>query len=192
MINSKWMRILCYIAMGFSCLVALILLIFGLGNLADENKVLGIVFVILGILLPIITSISLYPIFALSLIETNTSEMKEQLNLIVALLKLISQGVHKSQNEPTPAPPQSEPLISFTPPPTNAESIDSLNDAINFINQEYNLDLDITDNLITLQEKILKADSLEYKGQIFKKRILEATTLNEVYSVIKMHRTINK
>ena len=191
MINSKWIRTLCYIVVGMVCLLALMLIIFGISALADERTISGVIFIITGILAPFIICVSMYPIFALSLIETSTSNIKNHLEHIVYLLESKPKVVAPAQDSPPLTTPQHTPSNISPTQATDENNIDSLEEAIHFINQEYNIDIDVADNLGTIQEKILNTNSLGAKGQIFRKRILAANSLDEVYSAIKIHRTIH-
>lgn len=189
MVNSKFIRILCYIAMAIAYLAAIALIISGVVDLVNEERtLLSTAFIVLGVLLPIITSISLYPIFALSLIETHTSDIKDKLDHVAELLEAKPQGITPQQHIPTPSTPSTTTAPAFV---TKEVNYDSLEEAISFINLEYNLNVNINDNLMAIQEKILQSNLLESKAPIFRKRILEASSLNEVYSAIKMHRSVH-
>lgn len=183
MIKSKGIRILCYVAMGLSYFLAIILLICGCSALVDEKISIGIGLLLIAILIPFSVTLSLYPIFALSLIESNVSELTTTIEQLSAKL------VHSS---PTP-PPQSHetpndkncqnPPLTPTPPMT---------DAIDFINQKYNIQIDVSDDLITIQEKISKIKALDNLTQIFVNRVINAKSFDEVCSIIKMHRSVTK
>lgn len=181
MIKSKGIRILCYIAMGIVYLVSIIMLIYGLSSLAEEDsRSLGVLLIVLSIIIPIITSISMYPVFALSLIETNTSKINDNLETIIDLL----------EKNPTPTIPQQTATPHQNYPPMDLTN--PLKDALNFINQRYNIQIDISDDLHIIKEKILEINEINSSTQIFKKRIIDADSKDGVWNIIKMHHVAYK
>ena len=148
MISSKGIKILCYIIVGFSILISAILVLFGIQQATDKNQI-SIVLIILGVLIPLFTSISLYPIFALANIDEN-------LHLLTNKVSSIEAKIHSNSNaekeELTKKFKEETSDIEIIKSKTNTykpkektnpqEKPSSLsNDTTNFINAKYNLNI---------------------------------------------------
>ena len=66
------------------------------------NVVSGIVLILIGVLIPLIISVALYPVFALSLIESNTAETNDNLARIIELLENKSTSAPSEQTAHEP------------------------------------------------------------------------------------------
>ena len=198
MINSKGIRILCYITMGISYFIAIILLVCGCSALVNEKVALGFILLLIAILIPFSVTLSLYPIFAISLIESNVSELNENLRLLLRMTATTiaaspaSPENNRHQEQKSTAPQNNlnqSHTDSFRPPLTPTPPI---SESIDFINQKYKIDIEIFDNLITIKEKISKIEAVDNLTLILKKRIGDATSFDEVCSIIKMHHSVSK
>ena len=192
MIKSKGIRIVCYVCMGLSCFLAVVMFFCGCSALVDEKVDLGIGLIVLAIVIPFSVTLSLYPIFALSLIESHVSQINDN-------IEQLSSKLDTLLTPPSPTMPQNPPASEPTPTPTPTPSPQStmtpttpITDAIDFINRKYNAGIEDSDDLITIQEKILKIEALDTLTQIFKTRVANASNFDEVCSVIKMHHAVTK
>ena len=87
MISGKGIKVLCYIAMSFVFLVAVILLVFGVYGLTNKDW-FSIIWIVLGLLLPLVVSVSLYPIFALASIDENIQLLNQRVKQIGTTLNI--------------------------------------------------------------------------------------------------------
>ena len=81
MINGKGIRILCCILMAIVYFFSFCLLVAGIVDIIHDEgapaiKIIGC------LLLPLITTVSLYPLFALSKIDDTLSEMNEKMDFL--------------------------------------------------------------------------------------------------------------
>ena len=185
MIKSKGIRILCYVAMGISYCFAVILLICGCSALVNEKVALGIGLIFVAIIVPFSVTLSLYPIFAISLIESHVSQLNTNIEQLLNNLSAQTTQpptLSQEKNYQNSTSPKQAPLV-LTPP---------ISEALDFINQRYNIQIEFSDDLMTIQEKILKIDAVDNLTHIFKKRVSNATSFDEVCSIIKMHHAVNK
>ena len=196
MINSKGIRILCYIAVGISYFATLCLLIAGIVNMVDENYGVGIFFVLLCGLIPLFVNLSIYPLFALSKIESNTETLNNQLNDIITLLK--------NPEEPMEMPLSNQTNSNFTSPPTTPPTSPQpsatpifvpghvkpgfVAQAIDFINEKYQVDINLDDDYFSIKEKISEIEVTNKSVEIFKNRVIDATSYDEVINAINLHR----
>ena len=142
MINSKGIKILCYIVMGLIIAVSLFLVIFGISQLADKNTS-GVIWLVLAIALPLVVTVSLYPIFALANIDENLLRLNQKVDRL-----LIKKDMPKEEKASASAPvvqqvaPVVEP-ISRTSQTSKTNSMNKVEEAINYINVKYNLQISI-------------------------------------------------
>jgi uncharacterized membrane protein required for colicin V production len=99
MINSKGIKILCKVIMGIVYVLCGFSIVAGISSLVDDEKI-GILYIVLGILLPLITTVSLYPIFALANIDENI----QSLNSKIESLFVTSQKIDFPSYEEAEAP----------------------------------------------------------------------------------------
>lgn len=185
MLKSKGIRILCYIEMGVVYVLSVILVILGIADIADEKVFLGVIFLIAGLVMPLTVSVSLYPVFALSLIESNTSSLNDKLGDIIELLEktntlyippVVEQSTISTNKKTEPIETVESSVLS----PTYAQ------EAIDFINKKYNIRIRLSDDMSSIKEKVSTIDDeIEY-ARIFKKRVNEAESLSEIMSSIKL------
>ena len=178
MTKNKGIRVLCYMVMGISCYLSLSLIIYGCNAIVNEKTEWGLMLILTGIISPVVACLSLYPIYALSLIEARTSNLEEDLEEIIYLLEKISQ-------------PAAKPSQTITSTRTNYDD-STLVDAINFINQKYHIQIESTDNLNEIKREILGIDAEDNSITIFKERVVHAYSYKEIFDAIKMHYTIHK
>lgn len=179
MINSKGIRILCYIAVGISFVFTLVLSIFAGREMAEEGRVIkGIFILLVGLIIPLVTALSLYPIYALSLIESHTSELNANVNLLLEQVKPSNKEVPCTPSATTP---------STTIPSSSQVSL-LQKDLIDFINHKYDTQIGVDDALDVIKDKILNIEYNTNSVQIFKKRISSANSIDEIIAIIKLHR----
>lgn len=193
MIKSKGIRILCYIVMGITYFLAVILVICGCVALIEEKFGFGIVLILIGIIIPLTVTLSLYSVYALSLIESHTSKLNDNIEQILKLHGNSSNDNCTQTKTPfssttaVPAPKPLQPLIPVPPPILPAEEV-----AINFINKKYNIQIELSDDLNMIKEKISTIEAVDNSVQIFQRRINSTVSFDEALSIIKMHHVVNK
>lgn len=82
MINSKGIKLLCKIIMGIVYFFGICSFIAGISSLVDGENI-GILYIVLGLLLPLMTTVSLYPIFALANIDENVHLINNKIDLLI-------------------------------------------------------------------------------------------------------------
>lgn len=86
MIKHSGIKSICHFLMAMMYFISIIILILGFSICFDEKHKLhyfGILIIIGSILLPIVVTVALYPIFALANIDQNTEEINKKLDLII-------------------------------------------------------------------------------------------------------------
>ena len=181
---SKFIKIYCYALMGLSTLASLALLIAGLVSLADEGN-LAWFFIILGIVLPLASIISLYPLFALSRIDENLCSLTEKVNSLtqVPVTAKNKEASHKPFIQDK-KPIQSQPLFEHIPPSLSS----SFQDTISFINKKYSINLCEDDNIDLIKEKIASIENPSFSVVILQSKIASAATKEEAINLLNMHR----
>ena len=187
MINSKGIRILCYITMGLAYAAGIALAVYGISMMDEKETKNAVIFLVIGALIPFAITLALYPIFALSLIESHTVKLNDNMSL---LLERINSSTSNQQLEPTTAQISTNPSTPapISTPPSSPVTTAQLEDVLSFINHKYNTQINATDTLEIIKEKISKIDDYLNLTRIFKNRINEAESLDEVFSIMKMHR----
>ena len=79
MINGKGIKILCYILMFIIWIVSVAALLFGIVGLIKELGRIYLFLLVGGIVLPFVTMVSLYPIFALANIDQNLKLLNDKM-----------------------------------------------------------------------------------------------------------------
>ena len=136
-----------------------------------------------GLIIPFITTLSIYPISALSLIESHVSSVDAKLEQVLKLLPALRSNQSSSSNaKPTQPPTSQAPL----------EPTSKFCEAVTFLNQWYDIQIDPSDDIETLKEKIAEIDSDDKSSQIFKNRVANASSIDEVRSIVNMHYVVLK
>lgn len=180
MITSKGVRILCSIAVGISYFVAVILLVAGIVILSGEQYLLGVICVFLGVVLPLVANLAVYPLFALSQMESNIANLNNDLSEIYELLR---STPHTSLN---PNLPHTLPVFEPATTPTVSDE-----DAIDFINKKYNLNINMSDDVFSIKEKIANIETTNHSIEIFKNRVTCAKSYDDIIVAIKNHRVVS-
>ena len=141
MINSKGIRILCYVAMGISYFIAIVLLICGCSALVNDKGLLGIGLIAISFFIPFFSTLSLYPIFALSLIESHVADLNANVEKLTEKIsctspkptstilhepkKAFQDAAYKTQSSLSPTPPFEE-ALNFINRIANANNFDEV------------------------------------------------------------------
>ena len=189
MITSKGIKTLCYVVMGLVFVAAVILLFSGIIQLADKNK-FGFVWIVLSIIFPLITTVSLYPIFALASIDENISMLNQKIDKIVSDNKHFEQ--EKSQSTVTTGISRT----FFTPAPTIEKENGDKNlfecaEAIDYVNKKYGISIFSKDDFYTIKDKIASIDDGGFSALILKRKVQEASSIDEVINILVMHKVAN-
>ena len=108
--------------MGIAYVLAVVLCIFGCLSFSAGKVVFGIVLIFIGVLIPLVISVVLYPIFALSLIESNTDEINYNLERIIELLENNSSAPDPSTQQNDEEPQEDFVADEPTPPEENTSA----------------------------------------------------------------------
>jgi hypothetical protein len=73
--------------MGIAYTAAIFLLIIGLSCIINKETNMGILLILIAVITPFVSTLLMYPIFALSQIESNTAETNKKLDQIIELLQ---------------------------------------------------------------------------------------------------------
>ena len=65
--------------------------------------------------------------------------------------------------------------------------IPSYEEALDFVNRKHGLSVLLTDDLATIKEKVEAIDDGGFTAIIFKRKVSEATTKDEIESIFVMH-----
>ena len=177
MIKSNAIKILCYVIMIFSVLVSILFLI-TIIDLATKIEIFDPTLLILfALFFPLLTSVSLYPIFALANIDESLSKLNEKLDKIIYLNNHESKmsGRHEKSISSKPC---TEPISSFF----SAENTQNkkINEAVQYINNKYGTDISLEDEYQTIKEKIQKINNTSFACDILKKKVSIAKNKEEI------------
>ena len=139
-----------------SCLISILLIFLGIKGVAEKNES-SVIWIIFGLILPLIVSISMYPIFALANIDENINCIKQTLNERGAMIQR-STTTHETQSPKN--------IIDTPKADSNGDSsydetkiletvpTDRLKDIVDFINKKYDIEIEVNDSLETIKLKI--------------------------------------
>ena len=99
MIKAKGIRILCYTIMVFAYIAGFIGLLYGVNGLGGAFDTLYWLITIGSVLLPMIITVSLYPLFALANIETNLVLLNNKLDKILKKGVPIEESIEDESEE---------------------------------------------------------------------------------------------
>ena len=172
--------------MGIIGLISIIFILLGIHKMLDEDKS-SFVWLILGLALPLVVSVTLYPIYALANIDENIRMLNEKLDTIVSNVlpdtskngkkELPPQNITSSNNTPT-----NEQQNNKTIPTVKAQ------DAIDFINKKYGIDISIDDNLDNIKFKVLQISDSSSSIRILIQKISNATDIETVIEAFILHK----
>ena len=214
MINSKGIKILCYITMGVVALISLVLVISSIGELIDGNS-FSIIYLLLGFVLPLVVTVSLYPIFALANIEERVRSIDEKTNALLANELICSdtesenvdlsecsvdlkESVDLEVNTSFDAefsPNSAKPVVTDYKSNETSEAeltevfkSPKFAEAIDFINRKYGTDINPQDDFQLIKSKINNIESSTSSVEIFKSKVLKAVSNREIANIIIMHK----
>ena len=99
MIKAKGIRILCYTIMVFAYTAGFLGLLYGVDGLGGAFDTLSWLITIGSVLLPMIITVSLYPLFALANIETNLVLLNNKLDKILKNGVSIEESIEDDSEE---------------------------------------------------------------------------------------------
>ena len=183
MINSKNVKIFCFVAMILAFLVSAVMLIFGFVMLADDNTVIGIVLLVMAVIFPFMTSIALYPIYALSNIEETLTALDQKTASFLSNFKNYAEEGRRIAGTNAPCSVS----VTASTSQKNPREFKTYKEALDFVNKKHGLSVLLTDDLATIKEKVEAIDDGGFTAIIFKRKVLEATTKDEIESIFVMH-----
>ena len=170
--------------MIFAYTLSIVLFILGIANMGD-NSTLGWAFLVGAIILPLTTTVSLYPIFALSNIEDALGNLTQELRqLSKNEEKRTEQNRHPVQAISSPSPSQK---VSQRMSKTTA-TFETTEDVMEYLNSRYHLTLSSADDLNTLKSKIANIADTNFGTLILQQKIADATTIEQAYSILALHK----
>lgn len=188
MINSKGIKILCYIIMGFIYVLSFLMILFGIvAMLEDKGSFYGI-FVFLGFLLPITVTVSLYPIFALANIDEN-------LDLLNRIARQIVINRNQWSKEQTGSCQIREEACDYVSESESKEEtvlyhISDLEKAINYVNLKYQISICVDDSIEEIKTEIAGIADGSFSAELLKSRVAEANTKAEILKIFINHRVL--
>ena len=193
MINSKGIKILCYIIMGCISIVSLVLIVYGINEMSDDESY--VIFILLGFILPIVFSVTLYPIFALANIDENVREINRKITELDSIFLSENSNIKiltnesKAENETNTSPVD----ITIKDAPNQEISQTSiLQDSIDFINEKYGVDIVMDDDLNTIKIKVCNISENSLSAKILIKKIMDANNIQDVITAFALHKVANK
>ncbi len=207
MFSSKIIKTICYIIISIACLAAVILIVVGANFLADREKGAWI-YIACGILLPFLSIVWVFPIFALANIDINVVNMKtemESLNKKVDQIDSCSSIKNEENCKENSIFKGETHIVDENPIRLANSKVDvpqkELNrnvlqtniykESLNFINKKYGVNISEDDDVGVVKEKI---ESIEYQTTSFailKNKIRKADGFSEIANAIIMHKTAN-
>ena len=167
--------------MGFSFLGALSLFSFGINALAEDLFMLGMGFIIGSIALPLLVSVSLYPIFALSNIDDNLSLLKKE-------VAEIAENIKRRPRQNEAAAPSEDACKQEESIEKDQESLSAYEKALLFIKEKYGVSIDMEDSVAEIKAKINSIDDQTWAGTMLKHKINSATSKEEIFQILSIHR----
>ena len=191
MLSNKYIKLLCYILIIIIDIAAIVLLIMGISKIAEDDST-GTLFLLMGVIMPILVSVSVYPIFALARIDSNTSDINQKFEYLLDVLTKKADLNEEIEDDEDDFTAEDLPNDSID------EDVDCQDDVlpidlIYYINKKYDIGLLIDDSIEEIKKKIERIDSKKNTLVItFKARIALAKDIKEIISLIKMHKVINE
>lgn len=176
MIGNKGIKIFCYIMMGIVWTISGILLVFGVVRATDKNWY-SLFFIALGLILPLVCSISLYPIFALANIDQNIYMLNKKVEEIAT-----NNTTSKTEHNCAPYNNSKTNIVDCF----ESDTV-SIN-AIHFVCKEYGVSVSLEDDIETIKEKISSIQNDSSKADIFKSKVIKAETKEEILRIFIMHK----
>ena len=190
MIGSKGIRILCYILMTLVLWISLVGLIGGIVLVVDGSK-LGWIIVAASVVFPLAITVSLYPIYALSKIESSLSDVQKKVISIAAYEKRIHRLLENQFEKE-----DEEDMVEGTETLVEAFA-DSLSQVdyekvMDFMERYYGVELNLFDDLTFVKEKVNAIAHESVSVGILKNNIDAAKTIKEAFYILNMHRIVHE
>ena len=193
MISSKSIKLLCYIVLGLSLVPSLILVIVGINGLLDKNWFSSI-WIALGMLIPLVASVSLYPIFALANIDENVSSLNKKVDSLISKstrhisVKTTDNNVGDHDKNETKQETDTHQHKQHTVSDKRESKHVIPQDILDFINTKYQTCINSDDDLYTIKSKISNISDNSRSTEILRHKIANSTNLNDVTSAFVLHK----
>ena len=177
------LKALYYISIGISFCFSVFLL--GLGVLMLlEGESAGRISIAAAGALALVTFMSAYPIFALGVVEEGLSKLNRKVDDLQRNVQESNQyaDTSKSRYWFTPA----EESVRYSK--QELFEIPTYEEAIKFINQKYGISILSEDNLALIKEKVEKINDGGFSAIIFKQKVNETTSEQEVRKIFIEHK----
>ena len=190
MISNKGIKVLCYIVMVCALLVSCVLIILGIKGMIDENR-FSAIWMAFGIALPLVASVSLYPIFALANIDENLILLNQKWDVIASKVLCNTKSEESATTEvllENKINGSSEDIISIENSSKRTIQVDKLHDAIEFINQKYGINIDVDDSLDAIKFKISQISDNSSSANILIQKVSNACNIETIASAFILHK----
>lgn len=185
MFSSKFIKLLCKIALFCVYAFAIFCIVYGVKNTEDGNSV-NKFFVLIGVLIPIFATISIYPLFALANIDENLSLLNEKMDI-----KLENDRRYRyesTEKEKTHASKNNNEIEENIVPVNKKQRLTQ--DVVDFINERYNISLTLDDDVETIKIKITNINEKLTTAEMLKNKVLSANSEEAIFSALNMHKAI--
>ncbi len=193
MIKSSGIKKLCYAVMGISCMIGVLLVIIGIYLAVEMDMFVLVMVSVLGFFVPFLTTVSLYPIFALASIEENVAVIKDAFASLPH--NIAKQQCEEYHNQKSTEVKSSEPRVVYKTD-SKEDRIRKYDgklpdDLVEFFRNKYGIAIDIQDDFETIKRKINEINQATFTALILKNKINDATNMDEIFNVLIMHKVAN-
>ena len=130
--------------------------------------------------------------FALASIDENVRLLNQKIDVIAAKSFILESKNKEPENEITTEVQASENTLCDTPYIERHEvenfHNNDLQSTLDFINQKYDIHIDINDNLTTIKEKVSTIRETSSSSRIFIQKILNANNKEAVITACVLHK----
>lgn len=195
MITHKGIKNICAIVMGLCYAATVILILLGISFLSKyieaqnnqphnlNNLYTGLILIVIAILCPLITTISLYPIFALANIDEHTEQLDYKFNIFLNKMDEIMNQNKQLEKEKNDLNDQ----IKDKDISEIKLADDTITDLFNYLNELHHTNILVTDEIEIIKEKINNINEENNLIKILKERTNNCSTLDEIVNVIKLY-----
>jgi len=193
MISGKGIKVLCYVIMGFVFVLSIFLIIFSIIGMIAKNWI-SVIWLIVGLLLPLINTVSLYPLFVLANIDDKLSLLNKKVDTIVS--KKYS-GESKRDIITGNQTQDKKTIDKMIISETGKEQIEKSNklilsqDILDFINQKYKIHIELDDSLDIIKFKISSINEKSSTANILIQKIVNANNMEDVSSAFILHKAVH-
>lgn len=186
MFNSKNVKILCIILMGSIFLLSIFLIVTGIRGIIVQNP-FAIISLILGLFLPLGVYVIVSVIFALFNIDKNLHLLNQKVDIVTSILRsnVTKKGDFIKSETVVNGISSNHEIVMET---KQNDKITLTQVTIDFINQKYNINIDIDDDLEVIKQKVSIIGQNTTAVKVLKEKILNANSIEEVAQTFILHK----